>query len=136
MLRMLIHGEQPEVVVSGRRFTGGRVKPPFAPLASVLDDDTLVGLARFQSSLEHAAGRGGEAPRLGVRRKERHVFTRRGLLAVLDYLSSPLGAARDPRAVRQALARYYLGRVHTPEDQGVVVHLLDAAGLGPSAKKT
>ncbi len=135
MLRLLIHGEQPEVVVSGRRFTGGKVHAPFAMLAPVLNDDTLVGLARFQSSLEHAAGRGGETPRLGVRRKERHVFTRRGLLAVLDYLSSPLGASRDPRAVRQALARYYLGRVHTPEDQGVVVHLLDAAGLGPSGKK-
>jgi hypothetical protein len=135
MLRLLIHGEQPEVVVLGRRFTGSKAPSPYAALAPVLNDDMLVGLARFQTSLEHAAGRGGEAPRLGVRRKERHVFTRRGLLAVLDYLSSPLGASRDPKAVRQALARYYLGRVHTPEDQGVVVHLLDAAGLGPSAGK-
>ena len=134
MLRMLIHGEQPEAVVQGRRYAGGKAKPPYAPLAAVLPDATLVALARFQSSLEHAAGRGGEAPRLGVRRKERHVFTRRGLLSVLDYLLSPLGAGRDPRAVRQALARYYLGRVHTPEDQGVVVHLLDASGLGPSNK--
>ena len=134
MLRMLIHGEQPEAVVQGRRYTGTKTRPRYAPLATVLPDATLVGLARFQASLEHAAGRGGEAPRLGVRRKERHVFTRRGLLSVLDYLLSPLGAARDPRAVRQALARYYLGRVHTPEDQGVVVHLLDASGLGPSNK--
>lgn len=131
MLRLLIHGEQPDVVVQGRRYAGCGATPRYAPLAALLTDEVLVGLARFQASLEHAAGRGGEAPRLGVRRKERHVFTRRGLLSVLDYLLSPLGNG-EARGVRQALARYYLGRVNTTEDQGIVVHLLDAAGLGPT----
>ncbi|MGL4553122.1 MAG: AAA family ATPase, partial [Gemmataceae bacterium] len=62
MLRHLIHGEQPDVVVQGRRYQSGGGPARYAPLAAVLPDGVLVGLARFQSSLEHAAGRGGEAP--------------------------------------------------------------------------
>jgi MoxR-like ATPase len=133
MLRLLIHGEQPAAVVQGRRYHGERTVPRYPTLASVLTAPLLVGLARFQSALEHAAGRGGEAPRLGVRRKERHVFTRRSLLSVLDYLASPLGLAAQTgdRSVRAALLRYYLGRVSAPEDQAMVVQLLDAAGIGP-----
>jgi hypothetical protein len=134
MLRLLIHGEQPGVTVHGRRYCGGRAPGRHVSLAQVLSDDVLVALARFQVSLEHAAGRGGEAPRLGGRRKERHVFSRRGLLSVLDFLAGPLGVGAGEtgsRAVRAALLRYYLGRVADTGDQTLVVQLLEAAGLGP-----
>jgi hypothetical protein len=63
------------------------------------------------------------------------VFTRRGLLSVLDYLASPLGVEgveglSSGRAVRMALLRYYLSRVGDAQDQTLVVQLLEAAGLG------
>jgi hypothetical protein len=135
MLRLLVRGEQPGVSLLGRNYAGGKVEPLFGQLAGVLSDELLVALARFQSALEHAAGMGGDgAARLGVRRKERYVFTRRGLLGMLDYLASPLGV--EPQggtlAVRLALARYYLGRIGSPEDQTLVVQLLDAHGIGPN----
>jgi hypothetical protein len=132
MLRLLVHGEQPAATVHGRRYASGRVSARYGGLARVLTDEVLVGLARFQTSLEHAAGRGGDTPRLGSRRKERHVFTRRGLLSVLDFLASPLGIGLDgQRSVRAALLRYYLGRTSDGQDQALVVQLLEAAGLGP-----
>jgi hypothetical protein len=140
MLRQLVHGEQPGVMVQGQHYAGGKLPARYAALSKLLSDEVLIGLARFQASLEHAAGRSGEAARLGGRRKERHVFTRRGLLSVLDFLVSPLGVAGNPgpRAVRAALLRYYLARVATAEDQALVVQLLDASGLGPRSggKKT
>ncbi len=135
MLRLLLRGEQPEASASGRRYQGGRVPARFAELSPLLSDRLLVGLARFQVALEAAAGQGGDAARLGARRKERYVFTRRGLLSVLDYLASPLGVGLESGdgAVRSALLRYYVGRVTAAEDRTVVARLLDAAGIGPNS---
>jgi MoxR-like ATPase len=136
MLRLLVHGEQPGVIVQGRRYSGGRVEARYPSLAGVLTDPLLIALARFQSTLEHAAGQSGEGTaKLGTRRKERYVFTRRGLLSMLDFLASPLGVGpgRGDQAVRAALLRYYLGRMTAAEDQATVVQLLDAAGIGPNS---
>ncbi len=96
----------------------------------------LPALARFHAALERAAGQSeDESARLGARRKERYIFTRRGLLSVLQYLTSPLGCNGEPlptRSIREALVRYYLGRVSARDDQHLVVQLLDAAGIGPN----
>ena len=73
--------------------------------------------------------------KIGSRRRERYVFTRRGLLSILEYLASPLcetNGTLDARAVRRALLRYYLGRLSTNEDRNMVVQLLDAHGIGPN----
>jgi MoxR-like ATPase len=138
MLRLLVHGEQPEVEVRGRRYLGGRQPARYPALAGALSDDMLRGLARFQVALEHAAGQveGGTA-KLGARRKERQVFTRRGLLSMLQYLASPLGvgAGATEVAFHEALVRYYLDRVAFSEDRTVVLQLLDAAGIGARKEK-
>jgi len=138
MLRMLIHGEQPEVEVRGSRYAGGRQVPRYPALGGALSDDMLRGLARFQVALEHAAGQveGGTA-KLGARRKERQVFTRRGLLSMLQYLASPLGVGTGATeaAFSEALTRYYLDRVAISEDKTVVQQLLEAAGIGGKKEK-
>ena len=59
------------------------------------------------------------------------MFTRRGLLSVIEYLASNVGSDSSLRTMRRALARYYLGRVQPGGDQRVVARLLDAAGIGP-----
>lgn len=135
MLQFLVFGRQPDVTVLGRAFPG--FEQP-APLAVLADNDEIDGLlpalASFHAALEHAAGQGeNDLARIGSRRKERYVFTRRGLLSVIEYLASPFGggtAAKRP--LREAILRYYLGRVATPQDQRLIVQLLDAAGLAPA----
>ena len=136
MLRYLVFGEQPKVETVGGRFAGGRQEAPMGMLADVEGiDDFLRALARFHAALEEAVGRSnqGRATTLGGRRRERYVFTRRGLLAVMDYLGSALATdGGGVRSMRQALARYYLGRVMPGGDQRIVARLLDAAGIGPA----
>jgi hypothetical protein len=139
MLRYLVYGCQPDVTVLGQPYAESppRPDPPHAALADwPLAPSLLPALARFHAALERAAGQSDEeVGRLGARRKERYVFTRRGLLSVLQFLTSPLGAGGDaatPRRIREAILRYYLGRVSAREDQLLVVQLLDAAGLGPN----
>jgi MoxR-like ATPase len=136
MLRFLVYGKQPDVTVRGRTYSGAPGTPRFAGLGVLLGVERLLeALGRFHAALESATGQVGPEPaRIGFRRKERYVFTRRGLLSLMDYLAGPLaqGNGRIPAAaVRQGLLRYYLARVAAAEDQQMVVQLLDAAGIGP-----
>jgi hypothetical protein len=134
MLEFLVFGRQPEVTVLGRTYPGAQHAAPLAALASWPEIRTLLpALASFHTALENASGHGEDTARLGARRKERYIFTRRGLLSFVEYLASPFGlggGAPSRRAVREALLRYYLGRVSSPADQRTIVQLLEAAGLG------
>lgn len=136
MLRALVYGVRPDVQVRGATFRGQPGPAPMAGLAEVPGIDSfLVALARFHTALEGAVGRGGNrGAGLGARRKERYVFTRRGLLSVLDYIAhATVVQGQSPTwAMRAALARTYIGRVGNVADQQVVLQLLDAAGIGPS----
>ena len=134
MLRFIVYGEEGSVVLDGQSYRG-RQRPSACPgLAEVAGIDGFVAaLARFHAGIEHATfGSGGT--RLGSRRKEPYVFTRRGLLGIMRYLESTvaIGVEAPERAMRRALMRYYLGRVASPSDRAVVIRLLDAAGLGPN----
>ncbi|MEN0063732.1 MAG: AAA family ATPase [Myxococcota bacterium] len=134
MLRFLVTGQQPNVVLGGNRYQGVLQAPPMPQLGEIENiDHFLRALARFHSALEEAVGRKpGGGSQLGARRRERYVFSRRGLLAVMDYLASTLNPDdKSVVAMRKALTRYYLGRVQAGTDQRVVARLLDAAGIGP-----
>src|SRR5205085_7634169 len=115
MLDFLVFGRQPEVTVLGRPYPGARQAAPLAALASWPEIRTLLpALASFHTALESASGQADDTARLGARRKERYVFTRRGLLSFVEYLASPFGlggGSPSRRAVREALLRYYLCRV-------------------------
>ena len=133
MLSFLVTGKQPDVVLRGRPFTGVTQPPAFGALGEIPDiEGFLVALARFHTALESAVRNPEEnrASELGVRRQERYVFTRRGLLAVMDYLAGTLGTTDSVESMRVALARYYLGRVAAKADRITVARLLDAAGIG------
>ena len=72
--------------------------------------DFLEALARFHAALEGAVGRSGQPARIGGKRREKYIFTRRGLLAVTDYLASVVADSEHvTRTMRLALQRYYLG---------------------------
>ncbi|MCO4762797.1 MAG: AAA family ATPase [Myxococcales bacterium] len=130
MLRFLTHGNQPTVEVLGEQFVGAKVDAPVPALADVPGlDNFLRALARFHAGLEGAAR--SQTGSLGSRRKDRYVFTRRGLLAVIDYLAAR-GASSNEATLRKALIRYYLGRVRPGSDRAMVARLMDAAGIGPT----
>jgi MoxR-like ATPase len=136
MLRYLVYGTQPDVTVRGWLYRGHQGTPSLGTLADLPEVQAFLrALARFHAALEGAVGRqGGRSTRMGGRRKDRYVFTRRGLLSVMDYLASVLatGRARGSFGMRAALLRYYIGRVSSPADQQIIVQLLDAAGIGPN----
>jgi hypothetical protein len=122
-LRAAVHGEGGSVQVAGRRYT----QPPVAPGYPTLGGSpwlsaALPSLARFHVSVTSAFR---AQPTTGAR--ERHAFTRRALLSLLDFLA--LGDVTEAR-FREALVRYYVERV-PPDDQATVIRLLDAVGLGP-----
>jgi MoxR-like ATPase len=134
MLRFLVYGEQPDLTLAGQRWTGAVREAPMGALADVEGiDEFLRALARFHAALEEAVGRrsSSRTAQLGARRRDRYVFTRRGLLSVMEYLSSAMSEDSTVRTMRRAIARYYLGRVQPGADQRIVARLLDAAGIGP-----
>ena len=133
MLHFLVFGGEPDVQIFGKQYLGGQREAPLAQLSEVAGiSEFLRALARFHTALEGAVGGGGRTARLGARRRERYVFTRRGLLSVMDYLASALATGGSVRAMRTSLYRYYIGRLSSAQDQSVVCRLLDAAGIGPT----
>lgn len=136
MLQLLVYGQQPEITVVGQTYQGIETSAPYRMLAEFpLVGLFLDALARFHASLEHAVRpQGATGPRLGNRRRERYIFTRRGLLSFIDFLANllPNGEDDTTRTLRLALYRYYLARIADPNDQMVVIQLLDAVGIGPN----
>jgi MoxR-like ATPase len=134
MARFLASGAQPETVVLGQRYRAEQGQPSHPALNTPEFAPRLSALTRFHVALEHATGQGDGPARLGARRRERYVFTRRDLLSVLDYLArAPAVGQTDPdQALRTAIHRYYLSRVTAGEDQQTVLQLLAAAGFAPA----
>ena len=136
MLRYLVFGHPPTVSLYGVHYVGLVPQaPPFSHLSSVPKIDSfLSALARFHHALELAVDPQAAGAHLGGRRRERYVFTRRGLLSVMAYLAHNLRPDRDQRDrvhdMRVALCRYYLNRVTTTQDREIVLQLLEAVGLG------
>jgi hypothetical protein len=130
MLRRMVFGEVPPVFVDGVVYGSGlpgMAEPTHGDLADQPGiGEFLDGLARLQAGLGET-GRTDQGPG----RKERPVFTRRGLIAVLDHLASPAHAGRrlcTARVRAEALRRYFLSRL-TGEDARVARHLMQASGL-------
>lgn len=143
MLERLVFGRQPDVEVDGLPFAGREeAQAPYASLASVPDVGVFLGrLAALHAGVVRmATATEGRAAGLGSSRRERYVFSRRGLLAVLDALrDSPLcdPASGEPitfssapaQVACEALERVYIDRVRGLEDRERVVNLLRSLGL-------
>lgn len=143
MLERVVHGKHPDVEVLRARYAGPRADDaPYAGLATVPNLSTFLGrLAALHAGLcGMATANEGKAAALGSGRRERYVFSRRSLLAVLDALAhlqlvspatgSAAGFREAPEAVAvDALERAYLDRVRGGEDRGRVVALMRSLGL-------
>lgn len=133
MLRVLVFGEQPIVHWNGQAYQAAASEPAYPRIAKLADADTLLPrLALFHSTVAKAAAPGpGASPGLGRHRRERMSFTRRNLLAALDWieadLASPHAHPRD--AVAAAIRHLYAGCCADPADAKAVHSHARAAGL-------
>lgn len=133
MLRFLVLGEQPEVVIQGIHYRSPSSRPVYPALAAVPGiHEILPQLALFHTSLSQATGMNGFAPALGRLRRERYVFTRRTLLTCLQLLNR--ARSEDPTApfeaqLREAIGVAYLGRIRDGADRNAAIGLLRASGL-------
>lgn len=129
MLHLMISGHQPSVVINGIRYQGEQQQPIFPTLNHL--EPYVEAIARVHVSLEHAAASGN----LGTQKREKYVFTRRGLTSFIEYMElfgDRLTSDGPEQLVRQALERYYLDKISDPEDRATVQRLIDAVGIQPT----
>lgn len=144
MLERMVFGRQPDVLIGNLRYAGAQdaTEAPYASLSQVAGlSELLSRLAALHAGLVRMATPSeGKGAALGASRRERYVFSRRGLIAVLDALHEQrlcdpaTGAALDfttaPEAIAiDALERTYVDRIRGSEDRARVNSTLESLGL-------
>lgn len=130
MLEQAVFGQQPQAAGWGAAVVGGWQPAVRCPLPdNALTRDLLGRLAQLQVSVTAAANSEGG---LGADRREPYVFTRRGLLALLQLVSDRVREGEElETAMRAGLRLAFVDRV-APQHRAALALLMDAAGLGPS----
>ncbi len=132
MLRFLVFGEHPRVVIAGRSYRAEPSLPVFAELQQIPEIGSLLNrLAVFHYGIFRAAGGGGSTPSIGRLKKERYSFSRRILLNLLSYIGSQIRAGSEPSSILipEAIQVLYLARLRDEADRKAVRNILRAGGL-------
>ena len=143
MLETLVWGRQPDVVIDGVPYRGEvSDQATHSAVATVSGVDTLLSrLAALHAGMVSMATPGdGQAASLGGSRRERYVFSRRALIAVLDALAG--ASLCDPRSgelrsfgdapaaiAADAIYRVYVDPIRDAADRARVLQLLETLGL-------
>ncbi|MBN2800776.1 MAG: AAA family ATPase [Deltaproteobacteria bacterium] len=146
MLERLVFGRQPDVEVEGALWRGaegeGALYGGLAALPGI--SGFLSRLAALHAGLVRmATPEDGKPPAIGLSRRERYVFSRRSLLAVLDglgllelcdpYTGEPRTLEDAPeRLAADAIRHAYLDRIRGDEDRAKVSQLLRTLGMNPA----
>lgn len=137
MLVQAVFGRQPQAGDWGPAMVGAWQPPPLVPLADPEVDtmELLDRVAALQVSV-WSATRPDSAQGLGSDRREPYVFTRRGLLALLQRVERERSRGTPLDTAWQAgLRQAFVDRV-AAQDRGALGLLMDAVGLGPHAWRT
>ena len=132
MLRCLVFGEHPRVVIGGRAYKADEVRPVFASLQAIPEIGGLLKrLAVFHYGIFRAAGGAGATPTIGRLNKERYSFSRRILLNLMRYVDERIqhGAPAEEVLIPEAIQALYLGRIREEADRRAVNNILRAGGL-------
>lgn len=142
MLRRAVLGVQPAVRWAGVRWPGSSEAPTHGALAALPGVEGLLQrlAAAWVGAARMATPTDGEVASIGARRREPPVFTRRGLLGLLDALrdleridprtGASTGVLDEPvHHVHEALQATFLERLDDPDDRTRLHHLLEALGL-------
>lgn len=131
MLRTLVLGEQPVVCWKGKSYKADPTAPLFPRLGALTDVESILArFAMFHSTVAKAAGESGTTPGLARHRRERHVFTRRNLLATLQLCQNTTSHHDDSRrALSEAIQQIYINRYADAADRKAIQAHLRAADL-------
>ncbi len=138
MMKLMVYGEQPEVEIGGKKYAGEKGDPLFNKSAEVPNFRSFISkVAKFQSSLEKLA----RERVIGKGRKEKYVFTRRGLIELLTYLETKTivtdrqtgqkkDMLSDPKEVAlRAIKHCFLDKISNGEDSKKVITQLKTIGI-------
>ena len=131
MLRKLVFGEQPGFEYKGVFYRAAETTATHPNLQKVDGIDSLLErLAAFHYSVSCAAGMEGQA-QIGRTRRERYVFTRRGLLTTMKLLSNAVETSEMglQTILEDILTQLYVDRIQDPNDRSIVFNALRASGL-------
>lgn len=140
MMKLWTYGEQPKVTIRQHEYQAGKTEPLTERLQQLPGFQSFIArMAKFQIGIEDMA-RGRS---IGKDRKERYIFTRRGLMEFMGYIDDRSIIDRQtgkrssileqPKAVIQRAIQYYYGdRLVNADDRKKVNDLLDAIGIGPT----
>lgn len=137
MLRTLVFGEQPKFEYKGALYQAPATNPIYPEMQNIDGiDELLKRLATFHCSVASASGTTGNA-QIGRTRRERYVFTRRGLLTIMKLIhrvvckGETVGSAQVALSVllEDLLTQAYVDRVQDPSDRAVIYSALRASGL-------
>jgi MoxR-like ATPase len=132
MLRCLVFGEHPRVLIGGRSYRAEPTRAVHPQLQAIPDISSLLQrLAVFHHGIFRAAGGGGATPSIGRLKKERYSFSRRILLNLLRYIADRIssGAEATEALIPEAVQVLYLARIRDDADRKAVNNILRAGGL-------
>ena len=98
-------------------------------------------LATFHFHVASASGTNSGAAQIGRTRRERYVFTRRGLLTIMKLIhrvickGETIGSQQIPLSVllEDLLVQVYMDRVQDPSDRDAIYSVMRASGLVQSS---
>jgi len=134
-LRLIVFGEQPIVRLDGRTYQAPASAPTLPRLANVPGIEGLLErLARFHAMLSRAStlDEVNGQPSLGRSRRERYVFSRRGLIACLQLWNAVVQdhpSNCPTQQLGQAISALYLDRMAAANDRKAARSIAAATGL-------
>jgi len=131
LLERLVHGVHPEFVLDGVIWKAPDCEPVYPQLATAAGiDELLEAIASFHCAVAAASGGDGGAE-LGRSRRERYVFTRRTLLAMMSICATRVarGMPAEQAAV-EALETVYLARAQPGPDRQALRTALRTVKIG------
>ncbi|MDO8571152.1 MAG: AAA family ATPase [bacterium] len=138
LLTLMVYGEQPEVEIRGQKYRARDEESYLETLKEIPNfRGFLAKLAKFQSTVEDLARR----REIGKNKKEKYIFTRRGLSEFMESLENRTVLNRatgekitvrdNPKEIiSRALQYYFLDKITDPDDLKKVRDQLDAIGIG------
>lgn len=137
MMELLVYGQQPKVEIRGKQYQAEGTDSLFEMLGQVPNlRGFLVKLAKFHVAIEEMSRKRD----IGKSKKEKYIFTRRGLLEMFDFMENKTIFDResktrtsiltDPKEIiLRAIQYYYLDKIADPDDLKKITDQLDAIGI-------
>lgn len=138
MLRVLVFGIQPTFEYKGILYQAPPTKPTYPELQAIEGiDELLLRMATFHHHVSQASGNTGGKAQIGRTRRERYVFTRRGLLTLIKLVHRSTCQNQqyfnDETAfqslLEDLLTQVYVDRVQSETDRATIRAAMKAAGL-------